>query len=156
MDEPRWIEHTADVGAELTADDLPGLFRIALAALLEVLMEAPPGAGTDAHRVRLRAATLDVLLVRWLEEWIFRIQTRGRVPVVDALDLAVEGEGSGAASGGTEPSAATGWQLEASVRESTLDPAAHGWRGEVKGATYHGLEVVRRNGRWHARIVFDV
>ena len=156
MDGLRWMEHTADVGAELTADDLPGLFSVALAALLSILMDAPPSAGGEAHQVHLRAGTLDALLVRWLEEWIFRIQTEGLVPVVDARDLVVGADGSGASFERTLPSFADGWRLDARVSAAALDPAAQGWRGEVKGATYHGLEVVHRSGRWHARIVFDV
>ena len=159
MDERRWMDHTADVGAELQAADLPGLFRDALDALVAVMMAAPPRAAVAVHRVELDAPTLDGLLVRWLEEWVFRIQTHRRVPVQS--DVAVGGRPNGCAPASAAHrsgavAAESLWTLEAAVREAPLDPVAHEWQSEVKGVTYHGLHVERTEAGWTAAVVFDV
>lgn len=134
------MDHTADVGVEITARDLSELFAAALDALFEIVLASPPEQADGSRQIRLAAASLDGLLVRWLEEWIFLLHSSRRVPVDVDLEILE----------------ADGWRLTATVRDATLDPERHGWKGEVKGATYHGLDVRRRHGGWHASVVFDV
>lgn len=140
----RSLEHTGDVGFEVAADDLAALFDGARRAVLAELMLRPPRTGRERRRLELEAVGLDRLLLRWLDELLFLVQTRGLVPTGGRLRL--------------EPADAGGssWRLEAELTLAPLDPRAHGWRGEVKAATYHGLELVRDGERWRARVVLDV
>jgi SHS2 domain-containing protein len=134
------MDHTADVGVEIEAGDLAELFAAALDALVDIMLASPPERADESREIRLAAASLDGLLVRWLEEWIFLIHSSRRVPVDADIEI-VEDDG---------------WRLAATVRDAPLDPDRHGWKGEVKGATYHGLDVRRHDGGWRASIVFDV
>lgn len=134
------MDHTADVGVEIEAADLTALFEAALEALKAVVMEKPPEAFDDDHEIHLAASSLEGLLVRWLEEAIFLIHSSRRVPVDVDLEIFEQ----------------NGWQLRATMRDAALESVRHGWRGEVKGATYHGLEVSRHDGGWRASVVFDV
>ena len=153
MSDARWLDHTADVGADLVADDLPALFRGALDALVAVMLEAPPVTPDGERTIRLDAPTREQLLVRWLEEWVFLVQSARRVPVDAAIDLhAPDADARTRDASGD----ADRWRLEARVRDATLDPVEHGWLGEVKGATFHGLQIERRDDAWRTRIVFDV
>lgn len=145
MDEPDWLDHTADVGASLQADTLEALFRAALDALTAVMMGDPPLAPDGVRAIELEAESLERLMVRWLEEWIFLVHSAGRVPV--DVDLRIEERSYDGGSG---------WSLHADVRDATLDPGTHGWKTEVKGATYHGLHVCEHEGAWRATVVFDV
>jgi SHS2 domain-containing protein len=140
-----WLDHTADVGASLEADSLEALFRAALDALTVVMMALPPQAPDGARRIELEADSLERLMVRWLEEWIFLVHSTGRVPV--EADLTIEKR-----PGADGPR----WHLAADVRDATLDPDAHEWKTEVKGATYHGLDVRENEAGWRATVVFDV
>lgn len=162
MSDARWLDHTADVGADLVADDLPALFRGALDALVAVMLETPPMTPDGERTIRLSASTREQLLVRWLEEWVFLVQSARRVPVDAALDIR---EPDAVALAPEQPAdhraherdgSPDGWRLTARVRDATLDPVEHGWLGEVKGATFHGMRIEREGDRWRARVVFDV
>jgi SHS2 domain-containing protein len=48
------------------------------------------------------------------------------------------------------------WRLAATAAGEPFDAARHPSRVQVKGATYHGLEVVQEHGTWKARVVFDI
>jgi SHS2 domain-containing protein len=147
------LDHTGDVGFELHADTLQALFDAAREALLSELMAAPPAAdpgaaepdGAQPLEVRLAAPALDRLLLRWLDELLFLVQVRGRVPASARLTLQA-----------TDAPAA-GWRLTARLTTVPLDVRAQRWRGEVKAVTYHGLELVADDdGGWRARVVLDV
>jgi SHS2 domain-containing protein len=138
------FEHTGDVGFELEAPDLEGLFEGARRAVLAQLLRRPPHVGADHLRLSLEAPGPDRLLLRWLDELLFLVQTHASVPISAALTLHPPAGGNG------------GWRLVAEVALAPLDPQAHGWRGEVKAATYHGLELTRDGRAWRARVVLDV
>lgn len=140
----RWLDHIADVGMEIEAEDLEALFLAALDGLTAVMLSDPPTTSDGAREIRLTALSVEALLVEWLEEWIFLIQTERRVPVSVELEL-TPGSENGAR-----------WKLLATVADAALDPDRHGWRGEVKGATYHGLDVRSTAAGWQAQIVLDV
>jgi SHS2 domain-containing protein len=135
----RMLDHTADVGFEVEAPSVEGLLEEALGGLLQVMFEAPPQeGGAEERTVELSAPDLETLLVRWLNELTFLVQGEGFVPVCAEVRV---GEG---------PS------LRARLRGVPLDVARYGWQGEIKGATFHGLEVVRRDGALHAWVILDV
>ncbi len=140
--EIRTLEHTADVGFEVSSPAAPGLFEGAARALLSVMFEGGlPRTGRRRERLELEAPDLETLLVRWLEELIFRVQTRGAVPVRTRVRL--------------DP-APGGWRLEAGLEEVPLAEVADRFATEVKAATYHGLVVEEADGRWRARVILDV
>ncbi len=138
----RTIEHTADVGFEIIAESLAEVFAGAAAGLIRVMFEGDlPDRGEKRRRLELSGPDLETLLVRWLDELAYRVQTRGEVPVRTQV--------------GVEPSE-EGYRLEA---ELALVPFAHladRFAGEVKAATYHGLRIEQEDGHWRARVILDV
>ena len=138
----RMLDHTADVAFELEAPTLEALFDEARRALLMTLFEQPPESGEDKGSVRLSAPDLESLLFRWINELVFLIQGDGFVPVHS--DIQIED------SGGEE------FSLEASLTGAPLDLEGYGWQGEIKSATYHGLDVRQDGEDWRARVILDV
>lgn len=146
------LDHSGDVGFELHAPSLEALFDAARVALLQELMAAPPMSDAGGTRPRgarsldldLEAPGLDRLLLRWLDELLFLVQVRGRVPV--SARLAVQAPDAVAADR----------RLSARLVTVPLDVRTHRWRGEVKAVTYHGLELVPDDRGWRARVVLDV
>jgi len=135
------LEHTADVGLEVTAPSLPQLFVRAAhgtAWLIRGEGRHPAGgAGPEGTTRRLHLSADDVaaLLRAWLRELIYWQETERvsfRAAHFDALD---------------------GRSLDASVivAPEEAEPVR-----EIKGVTLHGLEAVRRGGAWTARVIFDV
>jgi SHS2 domain-containing protein len=138
----RMLDHTADVGFELEAPTLEVLFDEARRALLMTLFERPPESGEEENSVRLSAPDLEILLVRWISELVFLIQGDGFVPVHSGVGIEVSG--------------GEGFSLEASLTGAPLDLEGNGWQGEIKSATFHGLDVSQGNEGWQARVILDV
>ncbi len=126
-------EHTGEVRVGLEAPTLAALFEEAGRALAELVGEAGPESVAE-EAVALEAADREALLVAWLDELIFRSETRGLV----YRDLAVDELGERT--------------LSARVRGApALEP-----RTPVKAATLHGLAIERRGGGFSASVVLDV
>jgi SHS2 domain-containing protein len=136
------LDHTADVGFELGASTLEELFDEARRALLMVVFERPPQEGGDEREVQLSAPDRETLLVRWLNELNYLIQDTGFVPARAEIEM--------------RESAGAGYALGARIAGAPLLPEEYGWQGEVKSATFHGLEVVDSDDRLHARVILDV
>jgi SHS2 domain-containing protein len=138
----RMLDHTADVGFELETPSLEALFDEARRALFMTIFERPPECGEEENSVRLTAPDLETLLVRWINELVFLMQGDGFVPVHSDVGIEV--------SGGED------FSLEASLTGAPLDLEGHGWLGEIKSATYHGLDVRQGDEGWQARVILDV
>ena len=138
----RMLDHTADVGFELRAPSLEALFQEALRALLLVVFERPPREGEGVDTVRLSAPDRETLLVRWLNELSYLIQDTGFVPVGARIRIQEAG--------------ASGFALEARLTGAPLLLEKYGWQGEIKSATFHGLDVTNDDDGWHARVILDV
>lgn len=104
---------------------------------LRALCGLKAGRGGPPEPFALRGEDCESLLVAWLEESIYRLGARGQV-----LSRARFDEAGPKAAAGT-----------ASWRE--LGPGERP-RLEVKAATYHGLHVTRRAGRFVATVILDV
>lgn len=136
------LDHTADVGFELRAPTLEGLFEEARRALLMVVFERPPEEGGEKREIQLSAPDLETLLVRWLNELTYLVQDAGFVPVAAEIQIRTRD--------GTNPS------LDARLSGAPLMLEKYGWQGEIKSATFHGLDVANDDGGWHARVILDV
>ncbi|MEN8143434.1 MAG: archease [Gemmatimonadota bacterium] len=143
----RELDHTADIGLSVHASRLPDLFRRAAAGMVAVVWDDPVLATglieTDSvlrgdSLVRTMALTADGpdrLLRRWLEELLYEAETERVAPLWIAFDALTE------------------TNLRARVG---FGPAGHDPVREVKGVTYHGLNVSRTGEAWEAKVIFDV
>jgi SHS2 domain-containing protein len=139
----RMLDHTADVGFEVAeAPTLENLFDEARKALLMTVFEEPPEGGEYEDSVRLSAPDLETLLVRWINELIFLIQGDGFVPTGPEMRIQEAEE--------------EGFYLEGRLAGAPLDLEGYGWQGEIKSATFHGLEVTRESSGWRAQVILDV
>jgi SHS2 domain-containing protein len=136
------LDHTADVGFWLRASTLEELFEEARRALLMVMFEHPPEEGREEGKIRLSALDLDTLLVRWLNELTYLVQDAGFVPVGAQIRI--------------QQSDGTDLSLEASLTGAPLLLEEYGWQGEIKSATFHGLDVANDDEGWHAWVILDV
>ena len=136
------IEHTADVGLDVWASDLDGLFAEAARALIAV-MGRGTGPDADTVHVDIDAPDLDALLVDWLSEVLYLFEVKGVV----ARDVSVSVSRS-------EPPG-DGWRLSADV--SGTDAGAFVQEGPaVKAVTYHAISVTADASGAKARVYLDV
>ena len=137
----RLLEHTADLGIEVSAGTLEELFIESLRAMTDCITRLDR-VGVDVTReLALVAGDLEQLMVNWLTEAIYLHETEGLV----LADGDVEIERSG-----------DGWSLTGRVSGEPFDLARHGLKVLIKAVTFHQLEVQQRDEGWTARVIFDI
>jgi SHS2 domain-containing protein len=128
----RWVDHTAELELHIAARTEAGVFEEALRAFGELIGDEATGAH-ETFDVDATSPDRATLLVRWLDELVYRAETEDLVPEeVERLELSAD-------------------RLVAKVR---------GFRGEprhlVKGVTYNGLAFDGGDDGYHATVVLDV
>jgi len=137
----QFFDHTGDIGVDIDAADPGALFADAARAFGETVTDREALAADEIVEVSLSADAIDLLLVDWLSELVYRFDADGWL----ARDVEVEVSCS-----------SDQWTLGARLSGGRLDPERHEVRVLVKAITYHALEVVQIGARWHARVIFDI
>ena len=140
MAEPlfREIEHTADLGIEVEAETPDELFRRAGLALFTLMVGLERVEMQEEHEEAVQAEGWEDLLHDWLSRLLHRFLQEGFIAAqitIDDIDAT---------------------HLHARLRGEKLDYERHDFETEIKAVTYHQLCVTCENGRWQARVIFDV
>jgi protein archease len=133
----RELEHTADLGIEVVADSRAELFRRAAIAIACLMV--------DTSRVR-RVESREVDVAGIDDADLMHEMLSGLLPIflVESFiwsDAEIDERGD---------------HLKVRVVGERFDPARHEFHQEIKAVTYHELAVRNADGRWSARIIFDV
>jgi SHS2 domain-containing protein len=128
------VEHTADAALRVRGKDFAQLLRNAAFGMLK-LAQIFPGEGTGKREsIRIKASDREDLLVRWLEELLFRLESCG--VVYRDIELKLGKENS----------------LVATLTEV---PVA-GMGKQIKAVTYHNLHIDERAEGLEVTVVFDI
>lgn len=137
---PEWLEqidHTADIGIVVRADNLKQLFERAAWGMFSVITDLPVRV-QDRESIRVAAEERAGLMLQWLSELNFRHITGhklyGQFEIVSISET----------------------ELTAEAGSEKIDPERHTIYTEIKAVTFHGLSVEQNNGRWEARVIFDM
>jgi SHS2 domain-containing protein len=133
------LDHTADVGLEVSAPDLAELLRRAVRGLAWLLLERDLPAASGERMVRVRAGSPALLLRELLREISWWNDAEGLV-VVDLGDVRVR-----------ENPEASELSARALVAQGPGAPVR-----EIKGVTLHGLVAEEQGDGWYGRVIFDV
>jgi SHS2 domain-containing protein len=137
----RFVDHTADVAADLTGRTLGELFLAAAQALTDTMTELARVQPLVTQPVTLESGSPEDLLVDWLNELLYRFEVRDML-FSDATVSVEERDRR--------------WHLTGSVAGELFDAERHPTRVLVKSATYHALAITHEAGTWRARVVFDI
>jgi len=134
------IDHTADLGLDLTGPSPPAVLEAALRGLVHVLFggEPPPLQPDHTRTIELSAGSWPELLKAWLEALYRLIEEEGFVPVRARVTTG-------------EPC-----RLEAVVEGGVPPRAALAEASELKAVTWHELAFEPSDDAWLARVIFDV
>jgi SHS2 domain-containing protein len=132
------LDHTADLGIRVYGTGLESLFENAGRALVHLIFGTETGAAGATRTLCVIGDDAADLLVRWLGEILYLIE--GENLVVASVRVRQVACG----------------RLEATLGTTPFDPAVHDILTEIKAVTYHQAEVVNRNDRWEARVIFDL
>jgi SHS2 domain-containing protein len=134
------FDHTADLGLRVVADDLVDLFQTAAIGLFDVIVaNGNEVRALETEQVDLQADSPVDLLVEWLNELIYRCETRRRLYSsfqVELDDL--------------------GCRLTATIGGEPIDRGRHILDHEVKAATRHGLSLRKEPRGWVAEVIVDI
>ncbi|MBI3063253.1 MAG: archease [Deltaproteobacteria bacterium] len=134
----RQIEHTADLGMEIEAADLPGLFASGAEALYSLIADRSGIEEREEISVVATGDDWEELFHAWLRELLAQFNLKGFV------------------GGRCEITSVAPGRAEGRINGESLDLKRHRFYTEIKGVTYHGFRVWQENGRWRARVIFDV
>ena len=132
------ISHTADYAAKITAETCEGLFLEAARAMVSFITDPSLLSGGESVRITAEGDGRADLMVNWLREILGLF-------VVDGLfvhDVEIETLSDTA--------------IKASALAVSFDPKLHPVYKEIKAVTWHNASADLVDGRWEARIVFDV
>ncbi|MFZ1268117.1 MAG: bifunctional riboflavin kinase/FAD synthetase [Anaerolineae bacterium] len=133
------LEHTADWAVRIFGRDLPTLFAHAgetLFRLIQTPFAAPPQV---TRQVQVEGADLEMLLVRWLQELLYLMETEGELYTQFSIEAL------------TPPAGAEPARLTATV----AGIRGRSDRSPIKAVTYHDLSVSQTDDGWQATVLFD-
>lgn len=135
------FDHTADVGLRVTGSDLDDLFGTAAGGVFDyIVVNRGDVRPTDRESLALQADGSAELLVEWLNELIFRSETRHRLYATFDVHVSPDGR-----------------SLRAAVAGEPIDRDRHVLDHEVKAVTRHGLELHPcPDGGWVAELILDI
>jgi SHS2 domain-containing protein len=134
------FDHTADLGLRLVGKDLPDLFETAAGGLFDaIVVNRDEVRESEGESISLGAETVPDLFLAWLNELIFRSETRHRL--YRSFRVHVDESGP---------------RLEASIKGEPIDRERHILDHEVKAATHHGLTVRPVDQGWQAEVILDI
>jgi tRNA nucleotidyltransferase (CCA-adding enzyme) len=137
---PGWqhFHHMADIGVHGFGASLAEAFEQAALAMTAVMADPAHVRQHDVVEVACAAPDRELLLVDWLNAWVYEMAVRHML--FSRFQVALRDEGLHGRGWG-EP----------------LDRARHQPAVEIKGATYTELRVWQEaDGTWHAQCVVDV
>jgi SHS2 domain-containing protein len=129
------VEHTADWSMRIRAQNMEGLLLNASQGMFQLMQIERGEQILSQGRLSATAHDREELLVTWLEELLFHIETRGVAVVINEIALSDNQQ-----------------HLEASVNEYAIASMEK----EIKAVTYHGLRVIETASGMEATVVFDV
>jgi SHS2 domain-containing protein len=132
------IEHTADIGIRVWADDVKGLFEGAARGLFDIITDIGTVAARIERSLTVRGSGWEEVMVAWLTELLYLHEVKGLLfcdfSIAEADQVGLTGV----------------------ARGERFNEKRHPIKTIVKAVTYHQLQIRKQDGHWHARIIFDI
>jgi len=128
------LDHTADLAIEVWGNSLEDLFANAAAGMFAQMADLAQVPVSVRRKIRVEGDDSETLLVAWLSELLYLREVNREAYTQFEVRFPMRGKLDGVAIGGP-------------------------WRAfdrPVKAATYHGLMIEHKDGRYQATIIFDV
>lgn len=132
------FEHVSDIGLHIYASSFKELLENAGLALFDQMTDLSKVTTLDTVEISAQGDTVEELFMAWLRELLYRFHGEGYLLKEFVIKESSKGMVKGIAKG------------------EKIDMERHLMHGEVKGATYHRLEVMEIGGKWQAKVILDV
>ena len=133
------IDHTADLGMEVTGRTKKELFTKAALSLMDIVVErkGTPFGGKE-KALTVEGSDPADLLINFLREILYLFN--GEALIVGKCEITKCGSK----------------KLDARLLLEPYNKKKHVMKTEIKAVTYHGLVVEKTKKGWKARVIFDV
>ena len=137
--EHKFIEHTADIAFDVSADSLEDLFLESARAWRICVVGDISGKALSNVRLEITAGSTEELLVNFLNELNFFLLTQKWLAVI-FNDFILD---------------KTNYSLSSTVSGFQIDKSIE-MKEEIKSVTYHLMEIVKVDNNYSTRVVFDI
>ncbi|MGC8977642.1 MAG: archease [Candidatus Ratteibacteria bacterium] len=131
-----FINHTADIGIKVKANKIEELFLNSADGLYKIIGVKYNGY-FDLIKINLRGDTFEELLVKFLNELIYYIETKKLGGEIKKIEIRKFEEG---------------YELFVELEMRKIE----GMDREVKSATYHNLKIEKKGKIYETTIIFDL
>jgi SHS2 domain-containing protein len=132
------VEHTADIGIKAYGKDLKEAFANSAYAMFSLIIDLKRVKEEESFELELSSAERKELLVAFLSELLYNYEVKG------FLGKRFEIEDLGKR------------KIKAKIFGEKLDSRRHKPRMEIKGVTYHQLEIEPFKEGWRVQVIFDI
>jgi SHS2 domain-containing protein len=132
------IDHTADIGIAVQAENVETLFTEAARALSELIFGQRVFTATETVTFAVKGSDWPDLMINWLRELLFLWNGDDRIIGPVTIQRIEQ------------------FTVEATVPVDTTPCDPHDIFNEIKAVTYHAIEVAEAAAGWQARIIFDI
>lgn len=137
----RFLDHTADIAVEVSAETIEELFINSASAWRDAVIENPPE-GIEEKRIYLNENTLEEVLVNFLDELNYLLYSKRWVfSTVKKISLKSKGKS---------------WDFDCRIVGTELNESKHFIKEEIKAVTFHQMLIQKINEQYNTRIVFDI
>ncbi len=132
-----FLDHTADVGVVAYGDTPAELMANVAQAMFHLMTDLDQVQEKESRHIDVRGHDWESLLVHWLSELLYYVDAEGLL--FRRFQVQVEP-----------------YHLEAEALGERMDRERHTFHIGIKGVTRHLLAVGQEDGRWWARVIFDI
>jgi SHS2 domain-containing protein len=132
------LDISGDVGIRVSGKSLEDVFKNTALALYSLVTKLSSIRPEETIEVKVYSESIEGLLVGWLNELIFQLDTYGFI----GMDVEIETLNEN--------------RIEASLKGERFDLERHEQGLLLKAATYHNLKCEKKNGFWNVEVVFDI
>lgn len=137
----KYLEHITDAYIEAWGDSLEQAFSYAATGTINVMFEIKNVIGTSKIGFQVEGEDYLELLFNWLEKVLLIISIDNQV--ISSFEIKI--------SKLDTKYRLTGWGMAESI-----DISKHNYRTEIKGITYHEMEVLQEDGQYKVRFILDL
>ena len=137
----KFIDHTADIAAEISGSSLEELFAAGAEALLDSIVDVQKFEADDLLEIELSASSKEELLITFLNELNYLIITKKWLcSTIQSMKIFNDVDG---------------YELSAELKGTKLKKDIQ-LKQEIKSVTYHQVEIVEAEGNYSTLVVFDI
>ncbi len=137
----KYIDHTADIAAEISGSSLEELFAAGAEAFLDSIVDEQKFEADDLLDIELTASSKEELLITFLNELNYLLITKKWLcSSIQSMKIFNDVDGC---------------ELSAELKGTKLKKDIQ-LKQEIKSVTYHQVEIIERDGNYSTLVVFDI